>query len=202
MIGYLRGILMERSLGDILLDVNGVGYNVFLSESDLEELPNIGDELSLYTYMSVRDDGIFLYGFLNKESKDMFLRLIGVNSVGPKGALSILSTFSVPDLIYAILMEDSNTISKAPTIGKKTAERIILDLKDKFSKDDLLANESAANPNSDDSFNYTSEIKDAIDALMALGYDRKSSEHAVKSVENGKYLTANEILKDALHYLY
>lgn len=199
MIGYLRGELMENRPGRIMIDVNGVGYVVTISESTREELPSIGNEVKIFTYMSVREDGISLYGFTTRDQQDMFLMLIGVNGLGPKGALAILSVFSVPDLKYAILASDSGKISKAPTIGKKTAERIILELKDKIDPNEIIG----VNPDGAEksSGKLEGEARDAVDGLVALGYDKKAAERAVSSVEGYGEMESAEIIKKAFLFL-
>ena len=201
MIGYVKGELVESRNGKIVVDVNGIGYNIIVSDTLREELPAIGNLVKIYTYTSVREDAISLYGFTNRDSLDMFYMLLGVSGVGPKGAQSILSFFNVLDLKYAIISENSTLIAKAPTIGKKTAERIVIDLKDKISKEDLLpaADISISTAKSAD---LPSEALDAIDALAALGYDRKEATRAIASIEHVEELDSNMILKQALKYLY
>lgn len=201
MIGYVRGELVESRIGKIVVDVNGIGYNIIVAESVREELPAIGEQVKIYTYTSVREDAITLYGFTGRDSLDMFYMLLGVSGVGPKGAQSILSFLNVLDLKYAIFSENSTLISKAPTIGKKTAERIIIDLKDKIAKEDLLVSESTQTV-SYSTNNLPSEAVDAIDALAALGYDRKEATRAIASIEHVEELDSNMILKQALKYLY
>jgi len=198
MIGCLRGELLENRPGQIMIDVGGVGYLVSVSETTREELPSIGNEVKVFTYMSVREDGITLYGFLTRDQQDMFMRLIGVSGVGPKGALAILSVFTVPDLKYAILSSDSTRISKAPTVGKKTAERIIIDLKDKIDPNEVLGIEPE---DKDEKVSFGAEAKDAVEGLVALGYDRKASESAVKSVEGYESMNSADIIKKAFIFL-
>lgn len=199
MIGYLRGELAESRAGKIVIDVNGVGFEVIVSEKTREELPAIGNDVKVFTFMAVREDDISLYGFARRDEQDMFLKLISVSGVGPRGALAILSVLDVPDLKYAILCEEGARIAKAPTIGKKTAERIIIDLKDKIDKSEIIGVKS------EDTVSETklsSEAKDAIDALVSLGYDRKSSEKAVNSVEDVNSMESGDILKAALQFLF
>lgn len=201
MIGYVKGELVESRNGKIVVEVNGIGYNIIVSDTLREELPSIGNQVKIYTYTSVREDAINLYGFTSRDSLDMFYMLLGVSGVGPKGAQSILSFFNVMDLKYAIISENSTLISKAPTIGKKTAERIVIDLKDKISKEDLLvgANDIGVTSSNKD---VPDEAKDAIDALAALGYDKKDATKAILSIDHVEELDTNTILKQALKYLY
>lgn len=201
MIGYLRGELAENRDGCIIVDVGGVGYEVTVSQKTCENLPSIGNEVKIYTYLSVREDGVTLFGFERKDEQDMFFKLIGVNGVGPKSALYIFDAFDVPDLKYAIISEDSKRISKANTIGKKTAERIILELKDKIDRNEILG-VSPIEDEPEGKKKLDGEAADAVDALVSLGYDRKSSEKAVTSVEGYDKLDSSEILKKALTYLF
>lgn len=200
MIGYLKGNLVEARQGKILIDVNGVGFFVNVSSSTTDNLPAIGNEIKVFTYMSVREDDISLFGFETRDMLDIFLQLIAVSGVGPKGALSILSVFTVPDLKYAIITENATAIAKAPTIGKKTAEKIIIDLKDKMSKEDYLASAGISDAPALEK-ELQGELKDAVDALVALGYDKKESRKAVLTIENVEKLNSNMILKQALKYM-
>ena len=200
MIAFLKGILEEIRPGKIVIDVNGVGYNVSLSDAAIEELPSIGTEVKIFTYLSVREDGMSLYGFLTRDELDLFNLLIGVSGVGPKGAQAILSVAPVPTIKYFIVTSDVNSLSKAPTIGKKTAERIIVDLKDKLGKEPLLGPADDVKVSSDTGL--TDDAKDAIEALVALGYDRKEAKTAVLKVENLESLNTNEILKLSLQYMF
>lgn len=196
MIGYLNGELIESRPGKIMIDVNGVGFVVNISESAREELPSIGNPVKVYTYMSVREDDISLFGFLTRDALDMFMLLIGVSGVGPKGAQSILSVFTTYDLKYAIITEDTGKISKAPTIGKKTAERIVLELKDKFGKDEML--EAAGFTKELTTSKLSGNAEEALLALEALGYDHKTALNAISMISNSDELDTNAILKAAL----
>lgn len=200
MISYLKGELSESRPGSIIVDVNGVGYLVNVAESTREAMPSIGNQVKVFTYMAVREDAIALYGFVTREHLDMFLSLIGVSGVGPKGAMLILDTFSVMELRRIIVTEDSTKLSKAPTIGKKTAERIIIDLKDKVKNEDLI--EDFVSSESSKETVATGNVADAIDALVALGYDRRMCVSAVKEIEGADGMSVNDILKKALQYLY
>lgn len=199
MIGFLRGILCESLPGQIVIDVNGFGINVNVYESLRENLPEPGEEIKIFTYMSVKEDGVSLFGFPNKEALNMFNSLISVSSVGPKSAQALLGAYSVSDLKYLIVTEDSTKLSKAPTIGKKTAERIILELKDKVNKEDILimTDNLSGSPGK-----LLPEAKDAVDALTALGYDKKAATNAVLSIEHLEELESGDILKLALKYIY
>ena len=180
MIGFLRGTVDSIYEDLVILDVNGVGYNVYMPYGSICRLSGINDEIKVYTYMAVREDAMQLYGFDRKDELDLFKLLIQVNGIGPKGALAILSTFSSSELRMAIISGDSKTISKAPGIGAKTAQRMIIDLKDKVSMDSI----SDVYDTSVGSISFDtndSVISEAIEALTALGY---SSSDAVKAVKN------------------
>lgn len=198
MIGCINGILEASFPGKVLIMVNGFGVNVLVSETTREILPSIGSEVKLYTYMSVREDSISLFGFLSLDEQNLFNMLIGVSGVGPKGALNILGTYSTSDIKYYIITEDSKMLAKAPTIGKKIAEKIIIDLKDKIDKEEILVSANVTTSPS----SMTTEVKDAIEALIALGYDKKAAEKAVSQIEHAEELDTNQILKLALKYMF
>lgn len=198
MIGFIRGIVDSVNENYVLLENNGVGYEIFVPASELEQMPHAGEEVRLYTYLHVREDLMQLYGFLTRDACDFFKMLITVNGVGPKGALGILSTLDVDQLRFAILAEDSKAIAKAPGIGKKTAEKVVLELRDKCDADDFIASErpagSTAAPSGD-----SDAAKDAIEALVALGYSSTDAMRSVKSVIALDADTDTEaILKQAL----
>ena len=138
MYSYIRGPLAEVEMDHIVLDVYGVGYNIYIPTNCMEYLPGIGEECKIHTYLYVREDAMMLYGFLTKDDLDLFKQLISVSGIGPKGALGILSALSADDLRFAILAGDSKAIAKAPGIGAKTAQRVILELKDKMSLEDAF----------------------------------------------------------------
>lgn len=196
MIAYVYGKVAEVSLENAVIDVNHIGYNVKISASTAEAMPPIGEEVKLYTYTSVREDAFWLYGFLTKDELEFFKQLITVNGVGPKVALGVLSAMDVNDLRFAIIAQDSKRIAKAPGIGAKTAQRIILDLKDKVSVEDTLgALEPSAAPVSKST---NSNISEAVEALTALGYNATEAMKAVRRVENSSDMTVEELLKAAL----
>ena len=179
MIGFLKGRIEAIYDEKVLIDVNGIGFNVGMPLSQIELLGSIGTDVKIYTYLSVREDAMQLYGFTTADSLDLFKLLIQVNGIGPKGALSLLSAMSTDDLRYAIMSQDSKTISKAPGIGAKTAQRIIIDLKDKVSVRDML-NSYSVNNVSTASDEFNSARSEAIEALTALGYSGADAMRAVK----------------------
>ena len=140
MIGFLKGTIDSIYEDRIMIDVNGIGFNVYMPAAQRDMLGARGSDIKVYTYMAVREDAMQLYGFTTADSLDLFKMMIQVNGIGPKGALALLSAMSTDDLKFAIMSGDAKTISKAPGIGAKTAQRLIIDLKDKVSVRDMLDN--------------------------------------------------------------
>lgn len=201
MIGYVKGILEEIEEDCVIVDVNGLGIRILAGGALASQMLALGSEVKIYTYTYVKEDAFQLYGFISKDELSLFKKLITVSGIGPKGAASILSAFSAEDLRYAIYAGDIKTISKAPGIGKKTAERLVLELKDKveldYQADTLLgqlADESVGSvePNN---------RKDAIEALTALGYSSMDAAKAVKQADPNADMDVEDILKAALKYL-
>ena len=200
MISYVKGALAEKSGDRIVVEAGPVGLGIYVPLSVLEVLPPLGEEVKIYTYLQVREDDLSLYGFLNRQDLDMFRRLIGVNGIGPKGALGILSALSQDDLRLAILTGDAKATSKAPGIGTKTAKRIILDLKDKVSAEEMLA--SVADTEERTSVPLMQEAgREAATALVALGYSNLEASKAVKNVQITEDMDAEAVLRASLKYL-
>lgn len=200
MIAYIKGTLEEISEGNAVVEVSGIGYNVRISAGTLQQLPGLHQEIKLYTYTYVREDAFCLYGFLTRDDLQIFRLLISVNGVGPKGALGILSVMSAQDLRFAVIAADSKMIAKAPGIGKKTAERVILDLKDKISLED--APESGAAQETLLSAAEQTARKEAAEALIALGYGSAEAWKAVKQVSGVPEDDTEAILKAALKNVF
>lgn len=201
MIGYVKGILEEIEEDCVIVDVNGLGIRILTGGALASQMLVPGSEVKIYTYTYVKEDAFQLYGFISKDELSLFKKLITVSGIGPKGAASILSAFSAEDLRYAIYAGDIKTISKAPGIGKKTAERLVLELKDKVELDyqaDKLMGQLA-----DETVGSTepNNRKDAIDALTALGYSSMDAAKAVKQADPNADMDAEDILKAALKYL-
>ena len=203
MIACLRGELLLKTADRVIVDVGGVGYEVFLSQANLAALPEIGQEIFLHIYTNVREDALNLYGFIEALEKEMFLVLVGVSGIGPKVALNILSGIEPAGLASAILSEDIGQLTKLPGIGKKTAERLCLELKDKveFIPQALVAAESPAAPPPDDQL-----AADVISALVNLGYTAVSAKDAVDSLRQRlgadyEKLNLQEVLRQALRSL-
>ena len=200
MISYVKGALAEKSGDRIVVEAGPVGLGIYVPLSVLEVLPPLGEEVKIYTYLQVREDDLSLYGFLNRQDLDMFRRLIGVNGIGPKGALGILSALSPDDLRLAILTGDAKAISKAPGVGAKTSQRIILDLKDKVSAEEMLA--SVADTEERTSVPLMQEAgREAATALVALGYSNLEASKAVKNVQITEDMDAEAVLRASLKYL-
>jgi len=199
-ISYVKGALAEKSGDRIVVEAGPVGLGIYVPLSVLEVLPPLGEEVKIYTYLQVREDDLSLYGFLNRQDLDMFRRLIGVNGIGPKGALGILSALSPDDLRLAILTGDAKAISKAPGVGAKTAQRIILDLKEKVSAEEMLA--SVADTEERTSVPLMQEAgREAATALVALGYSNLEASKAVKNVQITEDMDAEAVLRASLKYL-
>lgn len=194
MISYIKGKLVHRGESFIILETGNIGYQIFVSTSMLSKMPDLGKEMKIFTYMNVKEDGISLFGFSSKEEQEMFLKLLTVGGVGPKGALGFLSQLTPQEIIMAILSGDAKTLSKAPGVGRKTAQRVILELKDKCSTEDAIAVPMEMDENSD----AMGEAKfEAIDAMTALGYSRSEAAKAVSQVASDG-MTTEDILKAAL----
>lgn len=200
MFSYIRGELAEINTDHIVIDVGGIGYTVYIPGQALEYLPEEGSELKVHTYLYFREDLVTLYGFLSKDDLEMFQLLIGVSGIGPKGALGILSALSADDLRFAVLSGDSKAISKAPGVGAKTAQRVILELKDKLSLEDAFEKKLAHG--NDVPKSVGNPVKnEAVLALTALGYSSSESLKAVSKVEITPEMDVEEVLKAALKHM-
>ncbi|MBQ7840339.1 MAG: Holliday junction branch migration protein RuvA [Lachnospiraceae bacterium] len=203
MYAYLIGKVADVSGDNLVMEVGHIGYNVRIPGSVIEQLPAVGEEVKIYTYTSVREDAIQLFGFLTKDDLEMYKLLITVNGIGPKGGLSVLSAMSADELRLAVLAQDAKRIAKAPGVGSKTAQRIILDLKDKISMEDAFtplenADDSAAAAAS----NNLSQVRsEAVEALTALGYSASDALRAVRAVEQ-EDMNVEELLKAALKKMF
>ena len=193
MYAYLKGVVADKGANELVLDVGGVGYLLSCSMTTLQETPPIGETMKAYTYFSVREDAMELFGFATPEEKSMFLRLLSVSGVGPNLALSILGAMPLRDLTLAIVTGDAAALSRAPGVGKKTAQRIALELKEKVMESDLEAAPAAAPlpPAQEDA------AAEALAALQALGYTPAEAARAV-SLVRGQSDSANELVRLAL----
>jgi len=194
MISFIRGELVSVNMDKVVVDVHGVGYGIFMSVHSISQLPKLGSEVKIHTYLNVREDAMLLFGFLKEEDLEIFKLLILVNGVGPKAGLNILSTLTPDELRLAVISGDVKAISKAPGIGKKTAEKLILELKDKLDLNDILPTGNPLEPSVElDNGNHN----EAILALVSLGYGQSESLKVVKGI-NTENKTTEEILKEAL----
>ena len=194
---YLKGELAFRDINVCVIDCGGVGYKLTVSQYTSEPLVSkLGKEVKLFTHMSVREDGIELYGFATTEERECFNNLIGVSGVGPKVAMSILSTLAPEKLALAICTDDVKAISKAPGVGAKGAQRIILELKDKMAKSAISFKAESNSDKSNLNFTSSSALSEATEALLVLGYDRSTVLNALKGVDAS--LDVGEIIKLAL----
>ncbi|MBQ3600468.1 MAG: Holliday junction branch migration protein RuvA [Lachnospiraceae bacterium] len=198
MIAFVKGVFEDCSGGSIIVDNNGIGYEILVSEHTVSQLPAIGSQIKLYTHFNVREDAMQLFGFLEKSDLQMFQLLITVNGIGPKGALGILSAMSANELRFAIYAQDAKTISKAPGIGKKTAEKMILELKDKVNLQDTI---SLVESKQEETELLSNAKVETIEALEALGYSRSESVKAIQKVPDAKHMNTEELLKASLKHL-
>jgi Holliday junction DNA helicase RuvA len=196
MIAFIRGTVADITEDSIILETNGVGYRIFVPGS-VQSQAVVGRELKLHTYLSVREDAMNLYGFSSKDDLKVFKLLITVNGIGPKGGLAILSVMSSNDLRYAVMAGDSKAIAKAPGVGSKTAQKIILELKDKLHIEDVFATEDIK-PAAGGAGDHTDIINEAVMALAALGYSQTDAMKAVHKCEITDTTTVEELLKLAL----
>ena len=203
MIRFIRGELVSVEEDRVIIDVGGVGYGIFMSGSSMALLPPVGSEVKIHTYLNVKEDAMQLFGFLTRDDLHVFKLLIGVNGIGPKGGQAILSVLSPDDLRFAVMSNDVKAISSAPGIGKKTAEKIILELRDKLSIEDALEHSLASKETVAASHVAQNHeiVSEAVQALVALGYGNTEALKAVKQVEITENMGVNEVLKQALKHI-
>ena len=198
MISFLKGNLESKNIDYIIIEVGGIGYKVYMSSNSINKLGEVGSTIKVHTYMRVREDDISLYGFCSNEELRMFEQLISVSGVGAKSAISILSNISPSSFALAIITGDINTLKKLPGIGAKSAQRMVLELKDKMKTQEAIEIEDInvgliENQGND-------KARDAIEALQVLGYARKDIEIVLSKIDV-KNLSVEEIIKNGLKYL-
>ena len=200
MIAFLKGEVADMTEGSVVLDVNGVGYEVLVPGQLISMLEGIGQSLKLYTYMQVREDAMVLFGFLTKDDLQMFRMLIGVNGVGPKAGLSIISALGADDLRFAVLADDAKKIARSPGIGAKTAQKIILELKDKLDLEEAFEKKLAADHIAPEAVAAAGNdvVQDAVQALVALGYGSTEALKVVRAVKPTEDMSVEDVLKEAL----
>ena len=197
---YIKGKYMGINKDYIIIENNNIGYKIFTSGATMAEMPGVNDEVMLYLEQIVREDFIGLYGFKDREELEMFKLLLSISGVGAKAALSLLSISRINNLKYAIIMEDDKHLCRAPGIGKKTAGRIILELKDKIKKEDIMSGVDIQEGFEDLQPTVNANtVGEALGALLALGYSEKEAETALKQVD--KTASLEDIIKDCLKVL-
>ncbi len=189
MIGRIKGIILEKIPPHILIDCNGVGYEIEVPMTTFYDLPEVGSEVTLLTHFLVREDAQLLFGFATNQERIIFRKLLKVNGIGAKASLSILGGMTVQELTHTIQAQDVTSLTKIPGVGKKTAERLILELKDKFSDSEFKLTSNA----------NSTEMSDIQNALSALGYNQKDIVIVTKDLD--KNISVNEGIKKALKLL-
>lgn len=195
MLEYIKGTLEDVLIDGIVMENNNMAYRIYTSAQIFNHLPPIGREMIIYLHMHVKEDDISLYGFLTKEERNMYRQLTSVSGVGPKAAMGILSVHKTNDIIWSIIGEDIKSLTKAPGIGKKTAQRIILELKDKLKTEDVVHTQDVQLPT--DSSIIQNE---AIEALIALGYQSSQAHKIVRSIYEDE-MNVESLIKEALKFL-
>lgn len=199
MIGRLQGVLAEKQPPHLLIDVNGVGYAVEVPMSTYYQIPDLNEKVTLHIHQVVREDALLLYGFYEKKERELFRELIRLNGVGPKLALALMSTLSVNEMIETVRQQNTAALIKVPGVGKKTAERLLIELRDRFKAweggtepvNSLSAEVTMSSPS-------TSAEMDAVSALVALGYKPQEASRAVSAVKNKDELSSEELIRRAL----
>ena len=202
MIAYVKGTVEDISEDNVIVDVGGLGYNVKISAGTAATRPGTGESVKLYTYTSVREDAVQLYGFLSKNDLDIFRKCITVSGIGPKGALAILSVLDADALRFAILSGDEKAISKAPGIGARTAQRLILELKDKVRMEDTAIGQEIAGGMAEAVLGDSPQRKEAVEALVSLGYGHGEAVKAVNAIEGIEQMDSGAVLKAALKKMF
>ncbi|MDU7027000.1 Holliday junction branch migration protein RuvA [Robinsoniella peoriensis] len=198
MIAYLRGDVAALNENSVILEVNNIGYLVYVSGRDADRLAGAKKEVCVHTYMHVKEDALQLYGFCTQDDLEIFKLLLGVNGIGPKAALGVLTALSADDLRFAILSEDAKAIAKAPGVGNKTAQKVILELKDKLSLEDAFEKRLTNQNDLAVSTGMTDNKGEAVQALVALGYSNTDALKAVNKAELTEKMDTEAILKAAL----
>lgn len=200
MIGYIKGTV-EDAAGDILLlDHGGMGFRIHMAADSLAREVRPGDPVKIYTYLHVKEDAMQLYGFFSEDDLDVFKLLLGVNGIGPRAALGILSGLSADELRFAVLSEDAAAIARAPGVGKKTAQKLILELKDKFDLEEAFEKKLTGQEQKEEQTG-SAAAEEAVQALVALGYSNTEAFQAVKKAAVSPDMETEAILKAALKFV-
>ncbi|ANJ57917.1 MULTISPECIES: Holliday junction branch migration protein RuvA [Pseudomonas] len=200
MIGRLRGTLAEKQPPHLILDVNGLGYELEVPMTTLYRLPSVGEPLTLHTHLVVREDAQLLYGFFGKRERDFFRELIRLNGVGPKLALALMSSLEVDELVRCVQSQDTSALTKVPGVGKKTAERLLVELKDRFKAWETVPAMFALVPNQPggpDAAPVATAENDAVSALISLGYKPQEASKAISAIKE-KGLSSEDMIRRAL----
>ena len=198
MLAYIKGILEIKSKGYIVVEAGGLGYKIFMPESTIANTGNIGDKVQIYTFMRVREDDVSLYGFLTNEELRMFELLLSVSGIGAKGALGILSNITPSQFALAVISNDVAILKKVPGIGPKTAQRAILELKDKLKKEqEISIAEGEETSNIEQVIKEDEKVSEAISALQVLGYSKREIIEALQTIEVTS-LSVEDIIKKGL----
>lgn len=197
MFSYIKGILEVKNLNYVVIDVNGIGFKIFMSESAIQRLEETGNTVKIYTHMNVKEDDLSLYGFITNEELRMFELLIGVSGVGAKSAISMLSSITPSKFALAVISNDVKTLTKIPGIGPKSAQRIILELKDKLKTGEAI---QTNNIELKTSIVEDNKLEEAVQALKVLGYTRQEIESVLAKIEINT-LTVEDIIRKALSFL-
>ena len=200
MISFIRGKIVDSSETSLILENGGIGYEIFMTGASMEKALREKEEIKIHTYFHIREDAMQLYGFLTKDDLQIFRLLLGVNGIGPKAALGILAALSADELRFAVLSDDVKTISRAPGIGKKTAQKLILELKDKLKLEDAFE-AKLSHVEADAEVSSFDGNKEAVEALVALGYSSTEALRAVRKVTDVSPDDVEGILKAALKNL-
>lgn len=197
MIGQLRGIILEKQPPQLLLDVNGVGYEIDAPMSTFYHLPEVGQEVILHIHFVVREDAHHLYGFYAREERSLFRTLLKVNGVGPRLGLTILSSIDPNEFVRCVINNDTASLVRLPGIGKKTAERLVIEIRDKLSDWQPISPIQLQSQSQDERHLRNQSIQDAISALIALGYKPQEASRVVSKVDDGN-LSSEEIIRRSL----
>ena len=204
MIAYVKGELVQKQIGYVVIDVGGLGYKIFMSEPSIDEIGNIGDEVKVHTYYRVSEDDISLFGFNTQEELRMFELLISVSGIGAKTAIAMLACIEPSQFAIAVISNDIDTLKKIPGVGPKSAQRIVLELKDKMKKEQQIAELTNATLEQKSKIKKVivadTKVQEAIDALQVLGYTKKDVEKALEQIDTAE-LKVEDIIKKALREL-
>ena len=204
MLAYVKGELAQKQIGYVVIDVGGLGYKIFMSEPSIEEIGNIGDTVKVHTYYKVSEDDISLFGFNTQEELRMFELLISVSGIGAKTAIAMLACIEPSQFAIAVISNDIDTLKKIPGVGPKSAQRIVLELKDKMKKEQQIAELTNASLEQKSKVKKIivadSKVQEATDALQVLGYTKKDVEKALEQIDTAE-LTVEDIIKKGLREL-